>query len=391
MVALRLCHLRRDAGLATTLAGAAFQQAAGGAVALPLKLTLCLTFRCHHRCTSCGIWRRDKGSEMTAAALDKLFSSVPDLRWLDLTGGEVVVRRDLPAIIASIHRRLPRLALLHFPTGAWLPDAVIDAATAMQVPGGPRVVVTVSIDGPPHLHDQLRGVSGAWDRALETLVRLRRAGIDAYPGMTLQAANVHAVDDTVTALASALASAGLEAPRFGHRDLHVNFLHTSPHYFANDAGNNAGNNTGNNTGNYARKDAQPAPAAELASAMAAFAAAKGLPGDPIEAIEWAYLRLVPEHLRTGRSPIACRSGELSAYIAPDGQVHACTIDDRAIGHLGDHGFRLDELWRHPRRAALLREIRADRCTGCWTPCEAYQTLLASPAATLRHGFGGARL
>ena len=37
--------------------------------------------------------------------------------------------------------------MLHFPTNGLLPERVEAAARRMSVPGGPRVVVTVSVDG----------------------------------------------------------------------------------------------------------------------------------------------------------------------------------------------------------------------------------------------------
>ncbi len=359
MSGLSIQHIRRDLGLASVLA-----QAAVTKLHRPLKLTVCLTFRCHHRCASCGIWQRDKGVEMTAAQLDSLFASVPDLRWLDLTGGEVVVRRDLAQIAASIRRHLPRLAMLHFPTAGWSCDDVLTAADALSWRPGPRLVLTVSIDGPRALHDQIRGVNGAWDRAVETLVKLRERGYETYPGMTLQPGNIAAVDATVDALADVL-------PGFSHAGLHVNVAHTSPHYFDNER-------------------CATATTEQITEAISTLRRSKGRAGDPIEAIEALYLALLPAHLRHGRSPIPCRSGELSAYIGPDGEVFACTIDPRPIGHLRDYDWDLGSLWEGDARARLAAEIADDRCVGCWTPCEAYQSLLASPSALIR-GLATARV
>lgn len=324
-------------------------------VTLPFKLTFCLTFRCNHRCQACAIWSRDKGDEMTADEIDRFFASAPSINWLDLTGGEIVLRRDLEAIARSVHRRLRRLSLLHFPTNGLLPEAVEQAARWLAVPRGPRTIVTVSIDGPPALHDRLRGVAGAFDAAMETFRRLDRIpGVTAYAGMTLQPENLDALDDTVAAIAR-------QRPGFGLRDLHVNFLHRSPHYFQN-------------TG-VARCDPE-----RVAVVLADFVARKGAFFDPVRAIEWAYLKLTAAHLRSSRSPVACRSAEVSAYIAPDGTVYPCTIDDRPIGRLPDYGFDLSRLWSTAERLRLREEIARDRCPGCWTPCEAYQTLLTSPGA-----------
>jgi MoaA/NifB/PqqE/SkfB family radical SAM enzyme len=345
-------HLRRDLRLGLRLA-----RATVAPVTLPFKLTFCLTFRCNHRCGICAIWSRDKGEEMTAEQIDRLFASIPALSWLDLTGGEIVLRRDLEQIARSLHTRLPRLGLLHFPTNGLLPEAIERAAGWLAGDSGVRTIVSVSIDGPPELHDRLRGVAGAFDAAIETLARLDRVpGVTAYPGMTLQPDNLDAIDSTAEAIAR-------HRPGFGLRDLHVNFLHRSPHYFQNSG-------------------IAPCDTQRLAAVLADFVRRKGRSVDPVRTIERLYLQLSDAHLRTGRSPIACRSAEVSAYVAPDGTVYPCTIDDRPMGRLAEHDFDLARLWATAERRRLREEIAADRCPGCWTPCEAYQTLLTSPLSLL---------
>jgi len=333
-------------------------RASVGGTRLPFKLTVCLTFRCNHRCESCAIWSKPKGVEATADDWDRFFASAGSVSWLDLTGGEVVLRRDLGAIVDSVHRHLRGLALLHFPTNGLLPDAAVRAARHMVRQGGPKVVVTVSVDGPPDAHDRIRGMDGAFESALETLAKLRETpGVDAYAGFTLQERNLGRIDDTIAAIRAHL-------PGFDASDLHVNYLHRSPHYFAN------------------TDVARPA-AATLDSDLVRFRNSKGLPRDPVRVVEWAYLKLASENLVTGRSPIACRSAELSAYVAPDGAVYPCTIDDRPLGRLADHDWNLRELWASSERQRIRDEIAHDRCPGCWTPCEANQTLLSSPVGLVK--------
>lgn len=349
--------LARHAWLAERLARATVQS-----VALPFKLTMALTFRCHHRCGICGIWARDKGEEMAPAALDKLFASLPNLAWLDLTGGEAPAFRSLPALAESLQRHSKRLALLHFPTAGMIPGQAVAAARLLYWRGGPRLVVTVSFDGPQALHDELRGMGGAFVQACETWRQLRQEpGIQVFAGMTLQPANLAHWRATVRALQEAL-------PGFALGDLHVNFLHRSPHYFANAA-------------------TAACATAELRQTLRDIQAAKGPPTGPFSVIESSYLTLSQNHLRPGaqqfRSPIPCRSAEISAYIGPDGTVFPCTIDERPLGRLIDFDFNLAALWQSATRQALRAEIAHDRCPGCWTPCEAYQTLLTQPLQTTR--------
>ena len=323
----------------------------------PFKLTWALTFRCHHRCTSCRIWARDKGLELTADQFGRVLASLPSLRWLDLTGGEMTARRDIAELGRQLQRHAPKLAMLHFPTGGALPEATVAAVRALQWPGGPRVVVTVSFDGPAAVHDQLRGVPGAFERACETWRQLAALPqVALFAGFTAQPGNVDQLAATVAALQAAL-------PDFSVAQLHVNVMHRSPHYFGN----------------------TDLPGLDTHSALQFVAQVRALKAatDPFGAVEAAYLRLLPAYLQTGRSPVPCRAAEISAYIAPDGTVFACTIDDRPVGHLADFDFDFDRLWQAHQRRAIRAAVAADRCPGCWTPCEAHPTLLTQPLAAAR--------
>jgi len=302
---------------------------------------------------------------MDADQLDRLLASVPGLRWLDLTGGEILMRADLPSIARSVHARLPALALLHFPSNGLRTSALLEATRLFVRRGGPKVIVTVSVDGPPDVHDRLRGCEGAFAAAVESIRQLRALpGAEVYAGLTLQPGNLDLVDATVAALDRALGG-------YRHADLHVNVQHRSTHYFANSA-------------------IPPVDADRARAALDSLRERKGPPHDPVTAIEWTFLRLAGAHSRSGRSPVPCRSGDLSAYVAPEGTVYACTIDPRPIAHLENFGWDLDRLWQSRQRASLRAEIREDRCVGCWTPCEAYQTLLGSPGKTLKGLLGSLR-
>jgi sulfatase maturation enzyme AslB (radical SAM superfamily) len=51
-------------------------------------------------------------------------------------------------------------------------------------------MVTISLDGPKALHEEMRGPAGSWDRAIETYRRLRgmqEPNFQTVIGMTLMA------------------------------------------------------------------------------------------------------------------------------------------------------------------------------------------------------------
>jgi hypothetical protein len=51
--------------------------------------------------------------------------------------------------------------------------------------------------------------------------------------------------------------------------------------------------------------------------------------------------------------------------------------DAPLGNLRDSAFDLRGLWQGERALVLRREIEARRCPNCWTPCEAYQSILGN--------------
>jgi MoaA/NifB/PqqE/SkfB family radical SAM enzyme len=324
----------------------------------PWKVTFALTYRCNHLCRNCSIWRKrpSRADEMSAAEIAEFFRrSGRAISWLDLTGGEIFTRPDLLSVLDALLEGCPRLFLLHFPTNGMFPARAAAFARRATRAGGPKLIVSVSLDGPPDVHDRLRGVPGAWGRAARTYRLLRDVGVETYFGMTLSPDTLDLHDDTLAALRR-------EFPRLGPRDVHVNFLHRSAHYFANSAAD---------TCDKPRLEAQIRRIVER----------RGAPFHPTHWLERLYLDAVPEHLRTGRSPYACRSLADSCFIDPSGNVFPCTIWDRPVGRLSEAGYDLERLWREDRVREARREVAEDRCPGCWTPCEAYQSILSGRRKT----------
>lgn len=316
----------------------------------PFKATVVLTERCDCRCEICWIWKKPKGPEPTPADVARFLRGAPTIRWLNLTGGEVFLRDDVEAVAEAALEAQPRLAVLDFPTTGQRTERIVPAVERIARLGIPRFFVTVSVEGPPALHDRLRGRAGAFDRMIATYGALRRRrGVAAFLGLTLSALNADAVDATLDALAARL-------PGFSPREVHVNVATTSGHYYDNLA---AG----------VRKPARP-----HAAVRKVLARRRARWHSPTDWLEATYLALVPRHVRTGRSPLPCASLFTSVFVGADGRVRPCTVYDRPLGDA--YATPLPELLATPEAEAARADVAADRCPGCWSPCEAYQTILA---------------
>src|SRR5690349_17018136 len=171
--------------------------------ALPYKVTFVATYHCNFRCEMCGIWQKKSKNEMTPEEVAQFFTRWPQFSWVHLTGGELFMRRDLDDLIAAIQRTCRSLFLLNFPTTGWFGPRVIEVVEKTLARGIGRLMVTISIDGPPALHEELRGLPGSWARGIDTFKQLRaikRANFQPVIGMTLLKKNAALVDQTIEAV-----------------------------------------------------------------------------------------------------------------------------------------------------------------------------------------------
>lgn len=336
------------------LAGRALAARLGGT--RPFKVILALTERCDCRCQICSIWQKPKGRELSPAEIGTFLRAAPWIRWVNLTGGEPFLREDLVHVVEEVVAALPGLAVLDFPTTGQRTDRILADVEKMTRLGVPRFFVSLSLEGPPELHDRLRGRAGAFENLCRTWAGLRALpGVKAYLGVTLSRENAESVDAAVAAVAE-------RVPGTGWDDVHVNVYTRSAHYYAN-AGLAA--------------EAEPAALADTVRRVLRLREASANPTDLLEA---AYLRLLPEHLATGRSPIPCRSGSVSVFVAANGDVYPCTVYDRRLGNVLERP--LAEILSDTEAAAARAVIAKDKCPGCWSPCEAHPTILASAPSSL---------
>jgi len=323
----------------------------------PYRMTMILTYRCQLRCSMCGISKREPGDELTAAEIARFLERSPGLSWINLSGGEIFQRLDLLEIVDAIFDKCQGLYLLNFPTNGYDTETIVQTLAAITSRSrSPRLMVTVSVDGPPAIHDRIRGVPDSWERAVETYRCLRQLQGPRFRvslGMTLQQANADAFEETVRAVSDRIG-------KVQYRDFHVNVAHRSDHYYVNVDRKVFGDQE------------------QIQAQMERIRTLRREPFlDPVGRLERLYQQHAEDYLRTGRTPMPCQALGASFFLDPAGMVYPCTIYNRPIGNIRDHDFRLASLWQSEQRIALRQEIRAGSCPQCWTPCEAYQSILAN--------------
>lgn len=331
--------------------------------ATPTRAVIDVTRRCNLRCSMCRTWERAGSGALTADELGAVFDRLPRLCWLDLTGGEPLLRSDFSTIVEHALDRLPALSVLHFQTNGWLGDralAVVDAARRRQ----PEVdlIVTVSIDGPEAIHDAIRGRPGSYQRAAATLASLQaRAddddGFQVHAGTTVTRANA----DTFESVGELLED---RVPGFSAERWHWNLGQRSEHFF----------------GNGSAPGVEPATTPrQTAAAIARHLERRGLPRDMVSLMETIYLVNLRAVALGERAGIGCQALRSSMFLSPEGDLYPCHVWDRPLGNVRD--TPIDTLWRSTSVLRARREVERLDCGGCFAACEAYPAIAGAPIAT----------
>ena len=221
--------------------------AAAGIEGTPTKLTFVVTKRCYSRCVYCEIWKvKDApGGLDNELSLDEVRATAranPFLQWIDFTGGEPTDRPDFVPVVQAFAGACPDLLLVHFPTNGLATTRIHDTVVQLRKTVRARLVVSVSVDGPPELNDRLRGVRNDFAHAIDTFAAVRGeiGPENTYLGMTLHGhkascgrTTAELVEDTFAAVNAALVQR--RQPAIDRGTLHLNIPHFSQHFYGNRA------------------------------------------------------------------------------------------------------------------------------------------------------------
>ena len=129
--------------------------------------SIIVTYRCPMRCKMCDIWNNptSPSEEFKPELLEKL----PQMRSVNITGGEPFVREDIEEIVKVLLKKTKRIV---FSTSGFFSDRIIALAKKY-----PQLGFRISIEGLSCKNDELRGRQGGFDKGLRTLLELKRLGV----------------------------------------------------------------------------------------------------------------------------------------------------------------------------------------------------------------------
>jgi MoaA/NifB/PqqE/SkfB family radical SAM enzyme len=314
----------------------------GKPLALPLNLTVSVSYRCNSRCKTCNVWQRPN-DDFTLKEYEKTFASLGHAAyWLTFSGGEPTLRRDLPEIVESAYRNC-RPGIINIPTNG-IQDKIIPARIerVLQVAPTSEVIVNLSLDGMSEKHDTVRGVRGNFARAMRTYAGLK-ALKQRYTQLTL---GIHTV-------ISHFNIEELDAISAFVRD------ELRPDSFISEIAeervelDTVGMGITPSIESYR-------PAIERLQADMHQTEVRGV-SRITRAFRDRYYDLVKRTLIEKRQIIPCMAGVASAQIAPNGDVWSCCIRAESMGNLRQHNYDFRTVWCSARADQLRRSIKAGEC------------------------------
>ncbi len=166
----------------------------------PHYLIFYVTSKCNLRCKHC-FYLEELGQhdDLSLQEIQRVAEGVAPLDFLRLTGGEPLLRKDLPEIIALFytHARTRRMGVI---SNGTLPQRTLPLVERIfELSPNLTLDLGVSIDGLQDIHDEMRGAPSTFEKAratVQTLVENR----ERFPGLltslviTVSGKNLHQLD-----------------------------------------------------------------------------------------------------------------------------------------------------------------------------------------------------
>jgi MoaA/NifB/PqqE/SkfB family radical SAM enzyme len=307
---------------------------------LPLNLTASVTYRCNSRCRTCNVYEKH-AEELSAEEFDRVFASLKKAPyWYTMSGGEPFLRPDLPDICESAYRHNSP-GIINIPTNGLLVNRIPEMVNeiASRCPGS-QIIVNLSLDEIGPRHDDLRGVEGNFDRAIETYRRLREltpSNLTIGVHTVISVYNVERVPAIYTYVMDELGPDSF-ITEIAEQRVELGTVGA---------------------------DITPSPleygrAVDFLSAKIKGERFSGI-SRVTQSFRIRYYDLVKEFLSKNEQVLPCFAGVASAHIAPDGDVWFCCIVAEPVGNLRDVEYDFRKLWFGEKARAARERVRRRAC------------------------------
>jgi len=157
----------------------------------PSQVVWEITLKCNLKCMHCGSSAGlERGDELTTEESKKVCKQLAEIgfRGIGLMGGEMFLRKDWEIIVKEIKDQ--GMAVSTVTNGYFKPEKIIPKLLKLEVD-----CVTVGFDGTEEIHDEIRGVKGAYKKSLEFMRAAKKEGLLINPITTVHKKNFHVLNE----------------------------------------------------------------------------------------------------------------------------------------------------------------------------------------------------
>jgi MoaA/NifB/PqqE/SkfB family radical SAM enzyme len=306
----------------------------------PVYMILGLTYDCNSFCRTCFNWeqlRKNKEHELSFEELETTLSTMGDLLFVVMSGGEPFLRRDLPEVCEVLSKR-NHVKQITIPTGAIASDLIGRSveATLEHCPDT-QIVVNLSLDHIGEKHDWIRGVAGNYEKLRKTyanLIPLKQR----HPNLTV---NVH----------TCLCSYNVDDLEEICSQVKATFPEISFHSFEMLRGDQPDKNIQPISTERYR---QVLP--QLEKYWSSYRNYDGF----LKFVKIYSRRVELEVLEQQTQVRPCFAGYVSGVLDARGEVRMCELRE-AVGNVRDTGYDFGRLWFSPEADRQRASIRAKEC------------------------------
>jgi len=338
----------------------------------PLKLVIFfVTSTCNAKCRTCFYWEElNQRGDLAWDEIRQISSTMPPFTDLWLSGGEPMLRRELPEILHLFYRQ-NGVRWVNLPTNGLLPERTAEYA-ARICSENPKLQLdlNVAMDGLYALQDSIRSVPGNFAKTLKTLEALEPCRQE-FPNLRVNINTVICAENFDSVLDIA--------------DFVKSHCAVDGHYFNIIRGNAKDPALGR-----LPFERLPALYQELRKVYSYYAsrATRRLGAVKKTLGKMYYEGVLAFHNKVQLAniesphpwPMPCTASETSIVIDYNGDVRACELRGK-LGNLRDHGCDFRKLWQTRERAGEAGQIRNDQCW-CTHVCFIHDSLRHSPKAML---------
>jgi len=120
----------------------------------------------------CDIWKIKDSPELDLVEFSKLHDSLRDI---NLSGGEPFLYKNLLEVIKNLKITAPRARMVISSNG-FATDLIVKKMKEILAVV-PNIGVAISIDGIGEMHNEIRGIPGGFDKAINTIKELQKLGM----------------------------------------------------------------------------------------------------------------------------------------------------------------------------------------------------------------------